>query len=220
MTPDYDRAARLAAQTLIAHRITAAPIDPVPILKSLPGVLVVSYEDMAAQMALERGTMLRSVTPEYHDAMAFTKTIDENLTYIIVYNQYLPNAMIQRGLARELGHIVLGHDGSRPDDVRAIEAQTFAYHLLCPRPLIRAVQEESGVPLTTEVLGVMTGCYEKCLSGMRKTPGARVPAELNRKIREQFANYLVNLFDFLAIIAPADESRVADFGTYLDEYEE
>ena len=219
MTPDYDRAARLAAQTLIAHRITAAPIDPVPILKSLPGVLVVSYEDMAAQMALERGTMLRSVTPEYHDAMAFTKTIDENLTYIIVYNQYLPNAMIQRGLARELGHIVLGHDGSRPEDVRIAEAQTFAYHFLCPRALIMAVQD-SGIRVSTEVLGNMTGCYERCLSGMKKTPGAHVPPELNQLIREQFADYLDNFCDFQSIISATDESRLADFGTYMDGYEE
>ena len=220
MTPDYTRAAVKACETLIAHHITAAPIDPVPILKSLPGVLVISYADMAAQMALDRGLMLQSISPESHDAMAFAKTINGNLMYIIVYNQRLPLYLIQRALARELGHIVLGHDGSRPDKVRATEAQTYAYHLLCPRALIRAVQEESGVSLTTEVLGTMTGCYERCLAGMRKTPGVRVPGELNRKIREQFSNYLLNLFDYLSIVAPSDESQLADFGSYMEGYEE
>lgn len=220
MTPDYTRAAVKACETLIAHHITAAPIDPVPILKSLPGVLVISYADMAAQMALDRGLMLQSISPESHDAMAFTKTINGNLMYIIVYNQRLPLYLIQRALARELGHIVLGHDGSRPDDVRATEAQTYAYHLLCPRALISAVREESGVSLTTEVLGTMTGCYERCLAGMRKTPGVRVPGELNRKIREQFSNYLLNLFDYMSIVAPSDESQLADFGSYMEGYEE
>lgn len=220
MTPDYTRAAVKACETLIAHHITAAPIDPVPILKSLPGVLVISYADMAAQMALDRGLMLQSISPESYDAMAFAKTINGNLMYIIVYNQRLPLYLIQRALARELGHIVLGHDGSRPDDVRTTEAQTYAYHLLCPRALISAVREESGVSLTTEVLGTMTGCYERCLAGMRKTPGVRVPGELNRKIREQFSNYLLNLFDYLAIVAPSDESAIADFGSYMEGYEE
>ena len=220
MTPDYEKAAVKAAEMLIRHRITAAPIDPVPVLKSLPGVLVVSYADMALQMELDRGMMLRSITPENHDAMAFARTVNGNLMYIIVYNQRLPNYLIQRGLARELGHIVLGHDGTRPNDVRIVEAQTFAYHFICPRPLIQAVQEESGINVTTEVLGIMTGCYERCLAGMRKTPGVHVPPELNRLIREQFHEYLVNLFDYLAIVAPTDESQIANFGSYMDGYEE
>lgn len=220
MTPDYTRAAVKACETLIAHHITAAPIDPIPILKSLPGVLVISYADMAAQMALDRGLMLQSISPESHDAMAFAKTINGNLMYIIVYNQRLPLYLIQRALARELGHIVLGHNGTRPEDVRRAEAQAFAYHFICPRALIKAVQEESGLAITTEVLGVMTGCYERCLAGMRKTPGAHVPPELNRLVRDQFKNYMANLCDYLSIMAPTDESAVADFGSYMEGYEE
>lgn len=220
MTPDYDRAAIKATETLITHRITAAPIDPFPVLKSFPGVLVISYADMALQMELDRDKLLKSITSENYDAMAFAKTINGNLMYIIIYNQRLPNYLIQRALARELGHIVLGHNGTRPEDVRRAEAQAFAYHFICPRALIKAVQEESGLAITTEVLGVMTGCYERCLAGMRKTPGAHVPPELNRLVRDQFKNYMANLCDYLSIMAPTDESAVADFGSYMDGYEE
>lgn len=220
MTPDYDRAAIKATETLITHRITAAPIDPFPVLKSLPGVLVISYADMALQMELDRDKLLKSITSENYDAMAFAKTINGNLMYIIVYNQRLPLYLIQRALARELGHIVLGHNGTRPEDVRRAEAQAFAYHFICPRALIKAVQEESGLAITTEVLGVMTGCYERCLAGMRKTPGAHVPPELNRLVRDQFKNYMANLCDYLSIMAPTDESAVADFGSYMEGYEE
>ena len=46
-------------------------------------------------------------------------------------------------LAHELGHIVLGHrEGSWPDE---LEANCFAQHLLCPRPLLEVLprpQEE------------------------------------------------------------------------------
>lgn len=219
MNPDYDRAALLACETLITHRITTGPIDPLPVLKSIPGVLVVSFAEMALQIDLDRGNLLNSVSPESHDAMSFAKEINGRVLYFVVYNQRLPLYLIQRGLARELGHIVLGHDGSRPEDVRTAEAQVFAYHFLCPRPLVKAVYD-SGIRFSTEVLGNMTGCFERCLAGMRKTPGVHVPAELNRLIKDQFADYLADFIDYQAFVSQTDESRDADFGTFMDYYEE
>ena len=220
MSPNYDLAATMAADTLLTHHITSGPVDPFPVLKSLPGVLVLSYAEMALRMELDREHLLKSLGPESHDAMTFTNVVSGKLTYFVAYNQRLPFYLCQRALARELGHIVLSHDGSRPDDVCTTEAQVFAYHFLCPRAIIRAVEEESGVRLTTEVLGAMTGCFERCLAGMRKTPGAHVPADLNRQVREQFGPYLTNLYDYLSIVAPTDESALADFGSYMDGYEE
>ena len=219
MKPDYTRAAVMASETLITHRITAGPVDPFIVLKSLPGVLVVSFAEMALQLDLNRDNFLQSITPENHDAMSFAKDVDGRLLYFVVYNQRLPFYLLQRGLARELGHIVLGHDGSRPDDVRTAEAQTFAYHLLCPRPLIKAVQD-SGIRFSTELLGNMTGCFERCLAGMRKTPGTHVPPELNKMVKDQFFVYLTNFLDFQSIISKTDESQLADFGSYMDGYEE
>ena len=219
MTPNLDIAATRALEIIIQRRISAGPIDPFPVLKSLPGVLVISFAEMALQMELDRENLLKSVSPENHDAMSFAKTISGKTMYFVVYNQRLPFYLLQRGLARELGHIIMGHDGSRPEDVRIAEAQTFAYHFLCPRPLVRAVQE-SGIRFSTEVLGNMTGCYERCLSGMRKTPGAHVAPELNRKIKAQFADYLANFLDYQSIIAPTDDTMLADFGSYMDNYEE
>ena len=131
----------------------------------------------------------------------------------------LPQYLVQRALARELGHIVLGHDGSKPEDVRMAEAYCFAHHLLCPRPLIRAVRN-SGIPFTIEVLGAMTGCYDRCLQRMRKTPPVHVPAELNRKVHFQFADYINNFLDYESYLMKTDESVLADFGTYMDGYEE
>ena len=219
MTPDYLTAAIAATETLIAHRIKAAPVMPLPILKTLPNVLVLSFAEMASQMELDRSNLLKSVDRETHDAMSFTGNINGQLRYFVVFNQQLPLFLIQRGLARELGHIILGHDGSRPEEVRIAEAQVFAYHLLCPRPLVRAIQE-SGIRFTTEVLGNATGCFERCLAGMRKTPGVQVPKGLNRELREQFSDYVLNFLDYQAIVSASDESRLADFGSYMDGYEE
>lgn len=219
MNPNIDTAAIKAAETLIMHQVRTGPVDPLPIIKSIPGVMAVSFAEMAHQIDLDRETLLRSVGTENHDAMSFCRIVNGRALRFVVFNQRLPLYMLQRGLARELGHIILGHDGSRPEDVRIAEAQTFAYHLLCPRPLVRAIQD-SGIRFSTEVLGNATGCFERCLAGMRKTPGAHVPAELNQMVRDQFAEYLHDFLDFQSLISAADESRDADFGSFMDFYEE
>lgn len=219
MTPDYERAAVAAMQMLIKHGITTAPIDPLPVFKRSPGVLVLSFTEMSNQIGMDRDNLLTSFETENHDAVTSLHLDDGKLRYLVTYNQRLPMYLLQRALARELGHIVLGHDGSRPESVRMAEAYTFAHHFLCPRPLIYAIQQ-SGIPFTVEVLGAMTGCYERCLQGMRKTPPVHVPADLNRKVKEQFSDYISNFLDFESYLSKSDESMIANFGTYMDGYEE
>ena len=219
MTPDYERAAVAAMEMLIKHGITSAPIDPLPVFKRSPGVLVLSFTEMSNQIGIDRDNLLTSFETENHDAVTSLHVDNGKIRYLVTYNQRLPMYLLQRALARELGHIVLGHDGSRPEAVRMAEAYTFAYHFLCPRPLIHAIQQ-SGIPFTVEVLGAMTGCYERCLQGMRKTPPVHVPADLNRKVKEQFDDYISNFLDFETFLSKSDESMIANFGTYMDGYEE
>ena len=218
MTPNYDRAATLAMETLIKNQICSAPVLPLPILKRMPGVLLVSFAEMSQSSGIERKNLVTMFGGENQDAVTSVHQKNGKLVYLIAFNQRLPIYMIQRSLAREMGHIVLGHDGSLPEDVRLAEAQTFAYHLICPRPLISALMK-SGIRVSTEVLGNMTGCYDRCLLGMRKTPGANVPAELNRMVGEQFKDYLDNYLDYLTFVKE-DDSATADFGSYMDGYEE
>lgn len=217
--PDYETAAAKAAETLIKHHIGSAPIEPLPMLKSMRGVLVLSFAEMAEEAGMDRQNVIMLFSKKNHDAVTFVKVGDERLRYVVAYNQRLPFYMMQRALARELGHIVLGHDGSRPEDVRTEEAVAFARYLLCPRPLIRIIQD-AGVPLTVELIGNVTGCYERCLAGLRKTPGARVPAELNRLVREQFTDYAENLLDFYSALSADEPSALADLGTFMDNYVE
>ena len=218
MTPDIERAAIAAAETLIRYSVTTAPVDPIRILKSMPNVMLVSYTEMAGTSGVER-EQLMSVFGDYADTSAFVRRVDGELRYLIAYNMRLPIYLIQRAMARELAHIVLGHDGSREDGVRTAEAQVFAYHLICPRALVRAIQE-SNVRFSTEVLGNMTSCFERCLAGMSKVPGVRVPAALNRQIRAQFSDYIDEFVRIQPLLSKGDDSRLADFGSYMDLYEE
>ena len=219
MKADLETAAIKATQTLIDYGIKSAPVDPMPILKQIPGVLVITFAEMSNNVGMDRNDLISICGADGHAAA--TSVLHENgkLRYVVAYNQFLPFSHLQRELARELGHIVLGHDGSRPELIRTAEAVAFAQHLICPRPLIHAIQNE-GINLTTEVLGNSTGCFEQCLSCMQATPGAHVPAELNRAVREQFSDYLNNLLFYLKHTTAQDDSKIADFGHYMDNYEE
>lgn len=219
MKPDYDKAAVKATETLIKYGIDSAPVSPLPILKRIPGVLVVSYETMSNDAGMDRQCIMSMFGEKNLDAFTSINIKDGKPQYLVAYNQRLPFFLLQRALARELGHILLGHDGSRPEDVRNQEAKCFAHHLLCPRPLIHSIMA-TGIRFTVEVLGNITGCYDYCLTCMRKLPGTHVPAEMNRAVRDQFMPYIVNFFEFQRVATHKDGSAVADFGTYLDCYEE
>ena len=217
MKPDYQLAAVKALEILIKYNVNTAPVIPLPIIKQIPGVMAMPFAELADNAGMERNNLV-PLFGENQDAVTFYIG-GEKLKYIVAYNQYLPFDMIRRGLARELGHIVLGHDGTKPKDIRMAEAMCFARHLLFPRPVIHALQE-AGFPLTVEVVGSITGCYERCLLGLQKTPGVSVPPELNRKVKEQFSECIRNFIDFQSIIAAGDKTKVADFGTFMDGYNE
>ena len=219
MTPNLERAATAAAETLIQYHVTSAPVAPLRILKSIPGVIVLSFSELASGIGMERRELLEQYGDANKDAVTIVKEVGAKLRYFVGYNMLLPEFMMQRAIARELGHIVLGHDGSRPLDVRMEEAMFFARHLLCPRPLIRAIQD-TGIPITVETLGLITGCYERCLIGMQQSHGVHVAPELNSMLREQFAPYVQNFVDCQAILTANDGSALVNFGSYMDNYEE
>ena len=220
MTPDFEKAAIMATETLIKYGVSTAPVEPMPIFKRIPGVLVLSFSEISNMVDIDRKRIKILFGLENQDAVTSIKVDDGKLQYLVAYNQLLPFAMIQRSLARELGHIILEHDGSQPEDVRVMEAKAFSKHLLCPRALISAI-EESGAHLTVEAFGCITGCYGRCQDFIRNNlPGTHVPAELNRKVKAQFADYIQNFVDYQSILVKRDKSQLVDLGAYMDGYEE
>lgn len=219
MRPDYQKAATLALETLIRYRVSYAPVDPLPILKATPDVLVLSYADMADTIGVERSCVLSNLSAQTHDATTVIDVKGVFRRYLVGYNRQLPTYITDRALARELGHIILGHDGSLPENVRTEEAYFFARHLLCPRPLVRALQD-SGITITSDLLGNTTGCYERCQACLASGPAVRTTPELNRLVRSQFQSYVDNLADYIPILCQDDRSAPVDFGSYMDLYEE
>lgn len=220
MLPDYDRAAIAAMKLLIENQITETPIKPMPIMLSYPGVRVMPFTHMASEAGMERDDLI-PLFGTNQDAATFHLGADINdVKYVVVYNMRLPFEIIWRGIARELGHIVLGHDGAtRSASVRRAEAMCFAHHLLCPRPIIRIIQE-SDMPLTMSALANTTGCSDECVEDMREIPGAHVPADLNRQVRDLFERGINEYIRFHRSSPLKDKSPLIDLGTYMDYYEE
>lgn len=217
MNPDFQRAAIVAAETLINSNVTTTPVSPFPILKKINNVRLIPFAEVAETVKKDRETVIDAFGIEA--GAAVTTMIQDNgkTFYFVAYNQFTQEVLLQRALARELGHIALGHDGSRPVDVRMAEAYCFAHHLLTPRAVIKMLLE-SPHPLTMNTLCNVTGCNKDCVERLQKIPGVEVPAELNRKIRELFAPRLNEYFRYQSIIQKTDTSDIIDFGTFMDGY--
>ena len=216
MIPDYEKAASLAMETLIKNNINEAPISPLPILKRIQGILVLSFAELSELINMERGSLI-SLFGANQDAATFL--ISEKNKYIVAYNKKLPLCAVQWAIARELGHILLGHDGSRPEDIRMKESYFFAHHLLCPRPLVKAIQEK-GIRITKEVTGSVTGIHERFLSSIKAEPGVYILPELNRAVRDHFTDYVDNYIEYQKYFTQDDQTDIFDFGSYMEGYQE
>ena len=121
MKPDLEKASRKAIE------LKESGADcPLQILKSLQNVAAASFADASARFWICRETLISMFDHGNQDAI----TVFRNGRYLVIYNQELPCRMIRYAVARELGHIVMEHDGSRTEDVRMEEAEYFAKEFL------------------------------------------------------------------------------------------
>lgn len=219
MNPDFDRAATKAMEILIKNQITETPVLCLPLLVNYPHVRVMSFASMADNMEIDRADLVPRFG-ENQDAVTFRLSGMDDIDYVVVYNMKLPYEEVRRAMARELGHIVLGHDGqTRSPEVRMAEARCFAHHLLSPRPIVNMIQQ-SGMPFTMNVLAHTTGCSGDCVDEIQKIPGTHVPKELNRLVKELFAPHIEEYIRFHKSAPKKDTSPLVDFGTFMEGYEE
>ena len=209
---NYTNAAVAATETLIKNAVTRFPLDPLPILESMSNVMVMSFADLSDSAGISR----RELMPLFGKSLDAVTSFS-NGAYIVAYNSILPFSMIQRALARELGHIVLGHKGYSEDNIA--EAMGYAYHLLCPRPLIHSMKATC-LRVTTDLVANITGMFDQSIVAMRRIPGTDVPVNLNRFIRNQITPFVTNIFEFCQTTFMNDGSAVADFGSFMDGYKE
>ena len=121
MEPDFKKAEQKAKEMK-----EAGEDCPLQMLKKLPNVAAVSFANASERYGVSRETMISMFDIENQDAI----TMFRNGSYLVIYNQELPCKTIRHAVARELGHIVMDHDGTRPEDVRMQEAEYFAEQFL------------------------------------------------------------------------------------------
>ncbi len=136
--PNYHRATRTAYRTLLATGVDTLPVDVADLCRRCRNTQVLSFREARHKFddfePLCDGPSL----------MAFTlrRIAGGQIHNLILWNdeEMRPGSGLFRfSLAHELAHIVLKH----PDDggyVAELEANIFAQHLLCPRPVLEVFQ--------------------------------------------------------------------------------
>lgn len=213
---DYNKAAVLAAETLVKYNVRSCPVSPLPILEQMGNVIVISFADVSDISGIRRSDII-PLFGKNRDAVSSIHNENGNPFYVVAYNSLLPFGIVQRALAREMAHIVLQHDCASKEN--AEEAECFAQHLLCPRPLIHAIQA-TGIRITNDLLTNLTGLSDQSMFCIRHLPRVEVPAGLNRFVRSQFMPFILNFFDYYQSAITNDGSALVDFGTYMDNYKE
>ena len=138
MRPNYHRATRNAYRTLLATGVDRLPVDVTAICGRCRNTQVLSFREA------------RCLNDEFEplwdgpSRTAFTlrHTIESHTEYLILWNdeEMSRNSGLYRfSLAHELGHIVMKH-GEDAGYVAELEANCFAQHLLCPRPVLEVLQ--------------------------------------------------------------------------------
>ena len=220
MLPNYEAAAAAAMNLLIRKNITSTPIDSLSILLSTPGVRVMTFSEMATETGENRDELVPLFGKNQDAALFKLMQPIDGVDYVAVYNRFLLEDVVSRGIARELGHIVMGHDGqTRPAEVRLAEAHCVAHHLLSPRPVIRLLQE-SGIRITLDILAETTGCSSDCVEGLQAIPGVHVPKEINQQVKKQFEKEILEYMRFRSASHKKDTSPEIDFGSFMDNYED
>ena len=86
MKPNFDLAAEKATETLIEYNITAAPVDPLPVLKKYPGVVVVPFAEAASSIGMERETLIDMFGDESRAAVTTIQKAEGAIICTIIQN--------------------------------------------------------------------------------------------------------------------------------------
>lgn len=129
MIPNYEYAAQLAKEVYEKYHTN----DPLEIIRRQPNTLILSFLELSSAIGVNRDALVMVCGEENQDAVTTVHNDNGKIRYLVAFNQRLPEYEIKKALARELGHIALKHDGSRPEETRNEEALCFAYHFICQK---------------------------------------------------------------------------------------
>ena len=183
--PDYLRAARLAYRTLLKLRIDKLPVDILGICSQCKNTKVMTFRNAEIEFGLPDGYFISNGPSE--SAFNNHRQIGDIRQNIILYNDdRMANSLprLRFSLAHELGHVLMKHEGNSM--IFEMEANCFAQHLLCPAPVVEALdlQDESKIFLFTSTFGVSRSVARIVLGN--KNPMRDVDPDMRQGMRELF----------------------------------
>lgn len=175
--PDWNRAAAMAYRCLVRLKVRELPVDPRQMLLRCRNTRLMTCD--------EATEVLGGAPLDIADAWTYRFAMqDGGKRYLVCYQADGNPARLRFSLAHELGHIVLSHCGTGEQEER--EADFFAMHLLCPRPVVRRMSELNQ-PLFCEQ--VAAACYVSfsAAEALERCMPCHVEQALERQVAEQLA---------------------------------
>ena len=217
--PDCSAAATQAVRALLKYHMDSLPVYPQKIIQEYPRASMLSFADLAAITGTDREELLRTAHPSNEAAATFVFNQPDGPYYLFAFNREQPIDRIRFALSVQVGNVMLGHVGFRPEDVRLKEAFCFARHFCWPRPLIRLMQEYD-IPLQESVLAMIAGNYGSFIRDLQtEARPASVPADLNRQVKEMLRPQLLQLLSTgLIPSSPVPDEPMLDLSTYMEGY--
>ena len=200
--PDYHRATRNAYRTLIATGVDHLPVDVAALCARCRNTRVMSF--------CEARHLFDDFEPLWDgpSRMAFTmRRLHDGITEnLILWNdeEMSPGSGLYRfSLAHELGHIVLRHSEGA-DYVAELEANCYAQHLLCPRPVLEVLQPRDYLEISY-LCGVSRDAA-RIVASLLRQENRYVDMDMWKRIFEAFSlDEHRNVCDFLSLF---DQRRI------------
>lgn len=187
MTPNYNRAAAKAYQTLLALHINTLPIDPLMILYQCRNTAVHTYTEVMPRYGISDPHWFRSIVMEGKDAITVRRE-QGRIIYEMLYNERANPRRMRFTLAHELGHIVLNHKMEEPWEER--EADYFASQLLAPRPVCNAFAMYGIDASNPAIIAAAFRLSQAAADIAAGAPRHQPDAQLYRALYDQFEPYV------------------------------
>lgn len=197
MTPDYERSARMAYKTLLALGIDSFPVDPLMVLSYCKHTAVHTYDEIIPMFGVSDPAYFRWYVMGDKDAITFRRDMDNGkIIYEMVYDSRVRPSRLRFTLAHELGHIILKH--RQETVVQEREADTFAAHLLAPRPVFDLLSG-FGAPMNdpsavAEIFGLSMSASEVTIRDTFRSHDA----ELTESVRKLFTPWIEHRFQHIS----------------------
>jgi len=175
-------AAQAAYELLLRQKVVDFPVDVETLIRRMPDVKLLTYKQAAAKLNMSQDE-LDWLFPS-QDAFTLRAANENKRRYLICYQSTMPPQRRRFTLAHELAHVLLEHDGEGSTVDR--EANCFAQHLICPRPLLRRASE-SHAPLS---IGVLCQLFGASPAFIRQVLSSSSPLPPDAPIEQQLSQPL------------------------------